>query len=297
MIAAGAAFSWNPVSDWQTLTSQGFMRNALFAGTVAAIICSLVGTFVVLRGLTFAADALTHIGFAGASGAVLVGAPAIAGLLTLTLLAAAGIGALQDQLRGRDVIVGMVLVGALGLGVLLLRLSNGYSNEAYALLFGDLLALSAHDLIVLGAASALAFLATVAVFRPLLFASLDEEVAQSRGVPVRTISIVFMLILAVAATAATQVVGALLAISLIVAPAASAQRLTARPGLAIGIAVVLGLLIMWIALALGYWLPYPVSFFVTSLGALTYAACRAVGGRVAAMQLRRRMPFSPAIAA
>ncbi|MGH7687840.1 MAG: metal ABC transporter permease [Candidatus Dormibacteria bacterium] len=297
MITAAAAFSWNPVTDWQALTSEEFMRSALIAGTIAAVVCSLVGTFVVLRGLTFAADALTHVGFAGASGAVLLGVSPIAGLLTLTLLTAAGIGALRDQLQGRDVVTGMILVGALALGVLFLRLSSGYSNQTYALLFGDILALSGRDLLVLGIAGGVAVAGMFAIFRPLLFATLDEEVAESRGVPVRALSIAFLLILALAASAATQVIGALLAVSLIVAPAASAQRLTARPGVAVVIAMVFGLLIMWAGLVLAYWLPYPVSFFVTSLAALTYAASRLSGGRTSLPAVLRRRPQRPAAAA
>ena len=298
MIAAAAAFSWNPVTDWQELTSEQFMRSALIAGTIAAVVCSLVGTFVVLRGLTFAADALTHVGFAGASGAVLLGVSPIAGLLTLTLLTAAGIGALRDRLQGRDVVTGMILVGALALGVLFLRLSSGYSNQTYALLFGDILALSGRDLVVLGIAGGVATIAMLAIFRPLLFSTLDEVVAESRGVPVRALSVAFLLILALAASAATQVIGALLAVSLIVAPAASAQRLTARPGVAVAIAIVFGLLIMWAGLVLAYWLPYPVSFFVTSLAALIYTASRVAGGRNALrVALRRRHEHPAAVAA
>ncbi|MBV8528169.1 MAG: metal ABC transporter permease [Candidatus Dormibacteraeota bacterium] len=292
---AQAAFSWNPVTDWQALTSQEFMRNALLAGTVAAVLCSVVGTFVVLRGLTFAADALTHVGFAGASGAVLFGFPPVAGLLTLTLVVAAAIGALEERLRGRDVVIGMILVGALGLGVLLLRLSAGYSNETYALLFGDILALSARDLVILGAAAGVALTATIAVFRPLLFATIDEEVAESRGIPVRALSIGFMLIVGVAATAATQVVGALLAVALIVAPAAAAQRLTDRPGAAVALAIVLGLAVTWAGLVLGYWLPYPVSFFITSLAAVVYALCRVISSR--SVTARRRDVVEAAAAA
>lgn len=297
MITAATAFSLNPVTDWQALTSEQFMRSALIAGTIAAVVCSLVGTFVVLRGLTFAADALTHVGFAGASGAVLLGVSPIAGLLTLTLLTAAGIGALRDRLQGRDVVTGMILVGALALGVLFLRLSSGYSNQTYALLFGDILALSGRDLVVLGIAGGVATVAMLAIFRPLLFSTLDEEVAESRGVPVRAVSVAFLLIVALAASAATQVIGALLAVSLIVAPAASAQRLTARPGLAVAIAIGFGLLIMWTGLVLAYWLPYPASFFVTSLAALTYAASRAAGGRTAVPAALRRRPERPAAVA
>ncbi|HEV3123658.1 MAG TPA: metal ABC transporter permease [Candidatus Dormibacteraeota bacterium] len=269
-------FSWNPVVDWQELTGHAFMRDALIAGTIAAVVCGVVGYFVVLRGLSFAADALTHVGFAGASGAALAGVSPIAGLLLLTGAAAGGIGALERYLRGRDVVVGMILVQALGLGVLFLRLSSGYSNQTYALLFGDILALSTHDLVVLGVAGAVAVSAMVAIFRPLLFASLDGEVAESRGVPLRGLAIAFLLVVAVAVAAATQVIGALLAIALIVAPAASAQRLCSRSGLAILLSVALALLITWVGIAIAFWQPYPVSFFITSLAALTYGASRAV---------------------
>ena len=275
-LLAAASFSWNPVADWQELTRQAFMRDALLAGTIAAIVCGVVGYFVVLRGLVFAADTLTHIGFAGASGAVLLGASPVAGLLALTAAAAAGIGALEQRLRGRDVVIGMILVGALGLGILFLRLSSGYSNETYALLFGDILALGVRDLAVLAIAGGVAVVATIAVFRPLLFASLDDEVAEARGVPVRALAIGFLLILACAVAAATQVVGALLAVALIVAPPASAQRLTDRPALAIALSVALALVVTWAGIAIAYWQPYPVSFFITSLCGLMYATVRAL---------------------
>ncbi|HXA29941.1 MAG TPA: metal ABC transporter permease [Candidatus Angelobacter sp.] len=272
VLATSSTFSWNPVADWQALTAHAFMRDALLAGTIAAVVSAVIGYFVVLRGLVFAADALTHIGFTGASGAVLLGLNPIAGLLALTISSAVGIGALQQRLRGRDVVTGMILVEALGLGVLFLRLSSGYSNQTYALLFGDILALSVQNLVVLAVAGAAALLATAAIFRPLLFASLDEEVAEARGVPVRALAIGFVVVVAIAVVAATQVIGALLAVVLIVAPAATAQRLTHRPLLGIGLAVAIALLVTWTGIALAFWLPYPVSFFITSLGAIAWLA-------------------------
>ncbi|HET9052275.1 MAG TPA: metal ABC transporter permease [Candidatus Dormibacteraeota bacterium] len=266
------AFSWNPAVDWQELTRYAFMREALAAGTIAAVVCGLVGYFVVLRGLTFATDALTHVGFAGASGAVLVGISPIAGLLAFTTVTALGMGALDERMRGRDVVTGMILVEALGLGILFLRLSSGSSNEAYALLFGDILALTTGNLVVLAAAGAAALAATAAVFRPLLFASLDDEVAASRGVPVRALATAFLLILAVAVVTAAQTVGALLAVALVVGPAASAHRLTTRPIAGVAVSVGLALAVSWLGLCLAFWLPYPASFFVTSLCAVQYAA-------------------------
>lgn len=276
VLATSAQFSWNPVTDWQELTSHAFMRDALVAGTIAAVVCGVVGWFVVLRGLTFAADALTHVGFAGASGAVLLGLSPVVGLLGLTGVIAVGIGAMQQRLRGRDVVTGMILVEALGLGVLFLRLSSGYSNQTYALLFGNILALSVNDVLVLLGACVVAVIAVAAIYRPLLFASLDEEVAHARGVPVRRLAIGFVVIVALAATAATQVVGALLALALIVAPAASAQRVTHRAAWSIALSVVLALLVTWLGIAIAFWQPYPVSFFITALAAATWGVTRAV---------------------
>jgi zinc/manganese transport system permease protein len=293
----GSHFSWNPVVDWQELTRYAFMRNALLAGTIAAVICGVVGYFVVLRGLTFAADALTHVGFAGASGAVLAGFSPVAGLMAMTALTALGMGALEERLRRRDIVIGMILVQALGLGVLFLRLSNGYSNQTYALLFGAILALGTRDVLVLGLSGAVALVAIVAIFRPLLFASLDDEVAESRGVPVRRIAVLFLLIVAVCVAAATQVVGALLAVALIVAPAASAVRLTRRPGAAIALSVALALLITWLGIAIAFWQPYPVSFFITSLAAVTYGVARALSGGVRRASTVSDAPTTDALAA
>lgn len=289
-LLASDGFSWNPVTDFQELTRYAFMRDALLAGGIAAIVCGVVGYFVVLRGVVFAADSLTHVGFAGASGGVLIGISPVVGLLALTAVVAAAIGALEQRLRGRDVVIGMILVGALGLGILFLRLSSGYSNETYALLFGDILALSIHDILILFVAGCIALAATAAVFRPLLFASIDDEVARARGVPVRALAIGFLLILACAVAAATQVIGALLALALIVAPAASAQRLTDRPTRAIGLSVLLALFVTWTGIAIAFWSPYPVSFFITSLCGAMYAVSRVIGARRASRITARLTP-------
>lgn len=278
-------FTWNVASDWQQLTQYAFMRHALLAGGIAAILCGAVGYFVVLRGLSFATDTLTHVGFAGASGAVLIGLSPVVGLLGLTAVMAVALGALEDRLRGRDVVIGMVLVLTLGLGLLFLRLYRGYSNETYALLFGAILALSPRDVVVVAVGAVVALAALTALFRPLLFASLDDELAEARGVPVRVVATGFLLILAVAVAAAVQVIGALLAVALLIAPAATAQRLVTRPATALLLSVAVGLGVTWTGLTLAFWLPYPASFFITSLSTLTYLTARLLGsGMVVARQ-------------
>jgi zinc/manganese transport system permease protein len=279
-------FTRNLVGDWQQLTQYAFMRHALLAGGIAAVLCGAVGYFVVLRGLSFATDTLTHVGFAGASGAVVIGLSPVVGLLGLTALMALALGALEQRLRGRDVVIGMVLVLTLGLGLLFLRLYSGYSNETYALLFGAILALNTRDVVVVAVGAVLALTALAAIFRPLLFASLDAELAEARGVPVRAVATAFLLILAVAVTAATQVIGALLAVALLIAPAATAQRLTGRPGVSLLLAVMIALAVTWGGLALAFWQPYPASFFITSLSTLTYLGVRLLTAGALVARLR-----------
>lgn len=276
--------SWNPVDDVRQLVEYDFMRHALVAGGVAALLCGAVGYFVVLRGLSFATDTLTHVGFAGASGAVLVGLSPVLGLLGLTAVMAVALGSLEQRLRGRDVVIGMILVLTLGLGILFLRLYRGYSNETYALLFGALLALSVRDVVIVAVAAVIALAALGILYRPLLFASLDDELARARGVPVRAVSAAFLLVLAVAVAAAVQVVGALLAVALLVAPAATAQRLASRPPAALALCALIALAATWGGLALALWLPYPVSFFITALTTVAYLGVRGVPAARAALR-------------
>jgi zinc/manganese transport system permease protein len=266
--------SWNPLEDLAMLFHYDFMVHAFEAGTIVAIIAGAIGYFVVLRGSSFAAHALSHIGFAGAAGAVVLGLSPVIGLLAFTLGSGTVIGALGNRLRGRDVTIGIVLAWTLGLGVLFISLYTGYATEAYALLFGEILGISVRDVLATLIAGAVALAALVVVYRPLLFSSVDEELASARGVPVTALSIAFMAILAVSVTEAVQVVGVLLIFALIVTPAAIAIRFTCHPPYAIGIGVVLALLFTWLGLAISYFSPHPVSFFITSLAFFTYLGVR-----------------------
>ncbi|MGH7765139.1 MAG: metal ABC transporter permease [Candidatus Dormibacteraceae bacterium] len=250
------------------------MVNAFEAGTTVALVAGVIGYFVVLRSSAFAAHALSHIGFAGAAGAVVAGLSPVVGLLVFTIGSGTAIGALGSRLRGRDVTIGIVLAWTLGLGVLFISLYRGYANEAYAILFGQILGISEDDVLVTLIAGAVTLVCLVAIFRPLLFSSVDEELAGAKGVPVAALSTAFMAILAVAVTEAVQVVGVLLIFALIVTPAAIAVRFTSRPSLAIGIGAALALAFTWLGLAIAYYSPHPVSFFITSLAFATYLAVR-----------------------
>lgn len=247
-----------------------FVQNAFLAGTIIAIVAPVMGYFVVLRAQAFAGHALSHIGFAGATGAALLGLNSLLGMFGLTVLAALGIGALGQRLKGRDIEIGMVLSFALGLGVLFLSLYTQYATETVGVLFGSSLSVSRENvLITLGCGIAMLVLITF-IFRPLLFASVDPEVAQTRGVPVELLSVLFLLLVAITVSVTVQVVGVLLVFALLVAPAATAERLTNRPAAAIGLAVALGLAFAWGGLALAFLGRWPVSFYIAALASLSY---------------------------
>lgn len=267
-------FSWNPFDDLGALFHYEFMVHAFEAGTIVAVVAGAIGYFVVLRSSSFAAHALSHIGFAGATGAVVLALNPIFGLLAFTLGSGIAIGALGNRLRGRDVTIGIVLAWTLGLGVLFISLYTGYATEAYSLLFGEILGISSGDVLITVVAGVITIGALLAIYRPLLFASVDEELAGAKGVPVTALSIGFMAILAVAVTEAVQVVGVLLIFALIVTPAAIAVRFTSRPFVAILTGVLLALAFTWVGLAISYYSPHPVSFFITSLAFATYVVVR-----------------------
>jgi zinc/manganese transport system permease protein len=267
-------FSWNLIRDIQAQFQYAFMQHAYIAGAIVAIVAGVVGYFVVLRSLSFAGHALSHIGFAGATGAVALGVNPIYGLLVFTVGGAVGMGALGKRIYGRDVVIGIVLAWMLGLGVLFLSLYSGYATEAYALLFGEILGISQTDVVVTLVAGVVTIAAIAIMFRPLLFASVDSDVAEARGVPVKLLSILFMVVLAISVSEAVQVVGVLLIFALLVTPPAIAERLTARPGMAIALSVLLALLFTWVGLFVSFYLPYPVSFFITTLAFVTYLVVR-----------------------
>jgi len=242
-----------------------FMQHAFEAGTIVAIIAGIVGYFVVLRRSSFAAHALAHIGFAGAAGAVLFGIRPVFGLLLSTSASGFVMAILGSRAAHRDTQIGIVLAFMLGMGVLFISLYTGYATEAYSILFGEILGISSNDALLTLVAGSIILAAVAVVYRPLLFSSLDEEVAEAKGMPVLLLGIVFMLLVAVAASIAVQVVGVLLIFSLMVTPAATAQRLAKRPQRVILISVVISLMATWLGLFISFYEPYPVSFFITSI--------------------------------
>jgi zinc/manganese transport system permease protein len=264
------SFSFNLLTDLQTMWQYDFMQHAFEAGTIVAIIAGIVGYFVVLRRSSFAAHALSHVGFAGAAGAVLFGVDPIIGLLLFTSGGGITIALLGRRAAARDVQIGTVLAFMLGLGVLFISLYSGYATEAYSILFGEILGISANDVLVTFVASIVILLLTAVVYRPLLFASLDEDVAEAKGLPTLFLGVIFMILVAVATSISVQVVGVLLIFALMVTPAAIAQRLAKRPVHGIMISIVIALIATWIGLFVSFYEPYPVSFFITSTVFILY---------------------------
>ena len=206
-----------------------FFQHALLAGSFVAIIAAVVGYFLVIRGLTFAGHALAHVGFAGAAGAVLIGINPLWGLLAFTLGAGSGIGLLGKEIRARDLAIGILMTFALGLGMLFLSLYSGFAEQAYSILFGDILGISATNVLITAIFALCTLLILLVLLRPLLFSSFDQEVAEARGVPVQALGIGFLLLVAVTVSMSVQVIGVLLIFTLLIGPAATAMRIVSHP--------------------------------------------------------------------
>jgi zinc/manganese transport system permease protein len=268
----GAPWSWNPLDDVNQLFTFAFMRHAFAAGTAAAVVAGVVGYFVVLRGLSFAGHSLSIMGFSGATGALVAGVDPLIGLLVVDGAGALLIGALARRPRGRDVVVGIVLTGTLGLGLLFLRLYR--AAEAQPVLVGDVLGIDTTEVVITQVAATLIVIVVAVAFRPLLFSSLDEEVAEARGVDTRAMSLLVLLVLAATTAIATPIVGVLLTFSLLIAPAATASLVSGRPPVAVALSIALGVLYVWVGLAVSYWVDFPPSVFVTGLAFLVYTGAR-----------------------
>ena len=240
-----------------------YLLNAWAVGSIVAVVAAVVGFFVVMRGSTFVAHAVPQSAFAGAAGASLLGAGTLLGLGVFSLGAALGIGWLGR--RGRhDVVTALAVAVLLGTGSLFLSWSTEYAPEIYALLFGEVLGVSGSEIGVTAALGAGCLLAVAVLYRPLLLASVTPEVAAARGVRVHRMETAFLVVVALATTAAVPVVGALLMFSLMVGPSAAARCLTSRPLRAMALAVAIALACVWGAIAASYRTDWPIGFYVAA---------------------------------
>jgi zinc/manganese transport system permease protein len=251
--------------DWVTVLQAGFMRNAFLAGSIVAVAAGLIGYFVVVRRTAFAAHALAHIGFPGATGAVLLGLPVTLGLAVFTTAGALAIGLLGKRAAEREVATGTVLAFATGLGVLFGSLATQSAATVTNVLFGNLLAITHGQLVVFAGFVLLLLAVLAATARPLLFASVDPQVAEARGLPVRALGMLFLLLMALVVTMAVQVVGTLLLFGLVVTPAATALLASARPGVVVTLSSAVALVSVWLGLVLAAMFNVPPSFVIISV--------------------------------
>jgi zinc/manganese transport system permease protein len=275
------SLSPNPIEDLRQLVTYPFMVNALEAGTIVAVLAGIVGWYVVLRRAAFASHTLSVMAFPGAAGAALAGLPTALGYYVACTAAALAIGRSGRAGRpgrtqgGESAVIGTVQTVGLAAGFLFLSLNAAVLGGPETLLFGTFLGITRGQVLglLLVALAALAILA--ALTRPLLFASVDREVARASGVPVALLDALFLLVLGLAIAAISQLTGALLVFALLVAPPAAAQRLTLRPAIGLILSVAFALVTIWLALAIAYFSIYPVGFYVTTIGFVIYVLARA----------------------
>ncbi|BBY75142.1 zinc ABC transporter permease [Mycolicibacterium parafortuitum] len=273
--------------NWLHILGSSFMRNAWLGGTIVALAAGLMGYFIVVRHTSFAAHALAHIGLPGATGAVLLGVPAAVGLGVFCVGGALVIGALGKRAADREVATGTVLAFATGLGLFFNSLATKNSSTLTNVLFGNLLAISSQQLLSFLALLLLTSLSVAFMFRPLLFTSVNSKVAEAKGVPVRGLSIAFMVLLGLTVTMAVQAVGTLLLFALVVTPAATALLVTARPLLAMAFSAVIGLVSVWVGLMLSAMFNLPPSFVIVTIACAVWLAVW-VGARAPRPRRSRR---------
>lgn len=259
------------------------ITNSLIAGALLAVVGGLIGIFVNNRDMSFAVHGISELSFAGAAIALLFGIDVVFGSLLGSLVAAGIIGWLGARARERNSIVAVLMPAGLGLGILALSLYEGRAANKFGLLTGQIVAVNDPQLVWLAGIALVVIVTLLLIWRPLNFASLDPEVAAARGVPTRMLAFLFMLLLGLSVAASVQVVGALLVLSLLVTPAASALKLSSSPVLVplLSVAFALIAVIGGILLAVGAGLP--ISPYVTTISFAIYGIARAV----AAFRTRR----------
>ena len=267
-----------------------FAQHALLAGALVGVTCGLIGPFVVTRGMAFAVHGTSELAFTGAAAGLLVANNPVAGALCGALLVAIIIGLLGARERERDSSIGVILAFGLGVGVLLLSHYHGFATAATNILFGNIFGVSNNQLRGLVAIGIVVIAVMAVIYRPLLFASVDPDVAGARGVRTRALGIVFLLVLAFTVTEAAQVVGTLLVLSLAITPAAAAQRLSPNPLVVTGLAVAFALVasVGGILASLASTTVKP-TVFVTSFSFAIYVLARIVSPLVLS---RRAVPLT-----
>ncbi|HEX7107101.1 MAG TPA: metal ABC transporter permease [Acidothermaceae bacterium] len=275
--AADAPWSWNLIDDFRDMWSYPFMVNAFRAGSIVAVVAGVVGWFMVLRKQSFAGHTLAISAFPGAAAATLLGISATVGYFAFAIAAAVVVAVAARpgaRFNEESAVIGTLQAFALACGYLFVYLYKGFLNSVNAPLFGSSFAITDDQVLTLGAVAAAALGVLVVIGRPLFFASVDSDVAAARGVRVRLHGAVFLVVLGAAAAEASQIAGALLVFSLLVMPAATAQRVTPRPVLSLGLTVVFAVVVTWAGLVLSYYALYPLGFCISSFAFGGYLLAR-----------------------
>ncbi|MFI8699990.1 MULTISPECIES: metal ABC transporter permease [Microbacterium] len=265
---------WDDIFSFQDYGELvALLANSIIAGAVLGLVGGLIGVFVMQRDLAFAVHGVSELSFAGAAAALLFGGSVVLGSLGGALVAAILIGVLGAKARDRNSIVGVLMPFGLGLGILFLSLYDGRSANRFSLLTGQIVSVSSPDLGWLVGISLVVLLGLLVMWNPLRFDSLDPESAAARGVPTRTVSLLFMVLLGLIVAVSVHIIGALLVMALLVTPAAAAMRITAGPVAVPVLAALFGFVsaVGGILLALAGTLP--VSPYITTLSFTIYVVC------------------------
>ncbi|MBW0103595.1 metal ABC transporter permease, partial [Pseudonocardia sp. KRD291] len=262
-----ALFSFEGLGE---LLEQQFVINALIACAVLGLVGGLLTPLIVSRGMSFAVHGTAELAFTGGAAALLLGVGVGLGSVVGAVVAGLVFGLLGLRQRERDSVIGVVLAFGLGLGVLMLSLYDGRASNKFGLLAGSIVAVDGTNLWVLAVVAVFVVGVLAVVFRPLLFASTDPDVALARGVPVRALSLVFAVLIGLTTALAVPIVGAILVLSVMIVPGAAANRVTANPALATLIAIVIAEVSLVGGAILSLAPGLPVSGYVAAIGFVAY---------------------------
>lgn len=259
------------------LLGRDFVQQAILAAALLGLLAGLIGPFVVMRQMSFAVHGSSELSLTGAAAALLAGANVGTGALLGSVVAAILFGALGQRTKDRDSSIGVVMAFGLGLAVLFIHLYPGRTGTNFALLTGQIVGVGYSGLLMLVVVSMVVGAVLAVTYRPMLFATVDPDVAEARGVPVRALGIVFAALVGLTAAQGVQIVGALLVMSLLITPAAAAARITSSPARAIALSIVFAEIAAIGGIMLSLAPGVPISVFVTMIAVAIYLLCRLVG--------------------
>ncbi len=271
------------IADLRELFAFPFMVHALEAGTIVAVFAAAVGWYMVLRRQSFAGHTLSLMAFPGATGAALIGLPVSLGYYLACGAAAIAMGqTTRTSTRGfsaETAVIGTVQTVGLAAGYLFLSLNSAILSGTETLLFGTFLGVTQGQVVTLLVIAVVALALLAAGARPLLFSTMDRELARASGIPVAALDVLFLLLLALAVAATSQITGVLLVFAVLVAPPAAAQQLTSRPLAGLLLGILFALLVVWLGLCAAYFSPWPVGFYTTTFAFAVYVIARLIGSR------------------